>query len=33
MPRLGRLVLEQLRPIIGPDKLEQFLEVAPVLGA
>jgi hypothetical protein len=33
MPRLGRLVLEQLRPIIGPDKLEQFLKVAPVLGA
>jgi hypothetical protein len=32
MPLLGRLVLEHLRPIIGADKLEQFLKSAPVLG-
>jgi len=32
IPRLGRLVLDHLRPIIGADKVEQFLKVAPVLG-
>jgi hypothetical protein len=32
IPRLGRLVLEHLRPIVGADKLEQFLKTAPVLG-
>jgi hypothetical protein len=32
LPRLGRLVLEHLRPIIGADKLEQFLKIAPALG-
>jgi hypothetical protein len=33
IPRLGQLVLEHLRPIIGADKLEQFLTVAPALRA
>ncbi len=31
IPRLGRLVLEHLRPTIGNDKLEQFLTGAPAL--
>ncbi|HEX4573491.1 MAG TPA: DUF2780 domain-containing protein [Gemmatimonadales bacterium] len=31
IPRLGRLVLEHLRPTIGSDKLEQFLTGAPAL--
>jgi len=31
IPRLGRLVLEQLRPTIGSDKVEQFLSGAPAL--
>src|SRR5260370_38977286 len=31
LPLLGRLVLEHLRPIIGADKLEQFLKSAPGL--
>src|SRR5436309_6899735 len=31
IPRLGRLVLEQLRPTIGSDKVEQFLTGAPAL--
>jgi hypothetical protein len=31
--RLGRLVLEHLRPVIGADKLEQFLAIAPGLRA
>jgi hypothetical protein len=31
IPRLGRLVLEHLRPIIGSDKVEQFLTGAPAL--
>jgi hypothetical protein len=32
IPHLGRLVLAPLRPIIGADKVEQFLKIAPVLG-
>ncbi|HVH67745.1 MAG TPA: DUF2780 domain-containing protein [Gemmatimonadales bacterium] len=31
IPRLGRLVLEQLRPAIGSEKLEQFIQGAPAL--
>jgi len=31
IPRLGRLVLEQLRPAIGREKLEEFLRTAPML--
>ena len=31
IPRLGRLVLEHLRPMIGSDKVEQFLSGAPAL--
>ena len=31
IPRLGRLVLEHLRPTIGSDKVEQFLSGAPSL--
>jgi hypothetical protein len=31
IPRLGRLVLEHLRPAMGTDKLEQFLTGAPAL--
>jgi hypothetical protein len=31
IPRLGRLVLEQLRPAIGTEKLEQFIQGAPAL--
>ena len=31
IPRLGRLVLEQLRQTIGTEKLEQFLRGAPAL--
>ena len=31
IPRLGRLVLEQLRPAIGSEKLEQFVQAAPAL--
>lgn len=31
IPRLGRLVLEHLRPAIGSDKLERFLQGAPAL--
>src|SRR3989454_11364644 len=31
IPRLGRLVLEHLRPTIGSDKVEQFLSGAPGL--
>ncbi len=31
VPRLGRLVLEQLRPAVGTDKIEQFLAAAPAL--
>ena|SRR2546421_8415757 len=31
IPRLGRIVLEHLRPAIGTDKLEQFLRTAPML--
>ncbi len=31
IPRLGRLVLEHLRPTIGSDKLERFLTGAPAL--
>lgn len=31
IPRLGRIVLEHLRPAIGSDKLEQFLSGAPAL--
>ena len=31
IPRLGRLVLEQLRPAIGKEKLEQFIQGAPAL--
>jgi hypothetical protein len=33
IPRLGSLVLEHLRPIIGADKLEQLLTTAPGLRA
>ncbi len=31
IPRLGRLVLEHLRPAIGREKLEEFLRTAPML--
>lgn len=31
VPRLGRLVLEHLRPAIGTDRLERFLQSAPAL--
>ncbi len=31
IPRLGRLVLEHLRPSIGTEKLERFLSGAPAL--
>ncbi len=31
IPRLGRLVLEHLRPSIGSEKLERFLSGAPAL--
>ena len=31
IPRLGRLVVEHLRPIIGSEKVEQFLTGAPAL--
>ncbi len=31
IPRLGRIVLEHLRPTIGSDKVEQFLNGAPAL--
>ena len=31
IPRLGRLVLEHLRPAIGSEKLEEFLQTAPML--
>src|SRR5436189_1142228 len=31
IPRLGRLVLEHLRPTIGTEQIEKFLEGAPAL--
>jgi hypothetical protein len=31
MPRLGRIVLEHLRPILGEQAVKHFLEVAPAL--
>jgi Protein of unknown function VcgC/VcgE (DUF2780) len=31
IPRLGRLVLEHLRPAIGTEQLERFLQGAPAL--
>src|SRR5436190_24345154 len=31
IPRLGRLVLEHVRPAIGTDKIEEFLRIAPML--
>ena len=31
IPRLGRLVLEHLRPTVGTDKIEQVLAAAPAL--
>src|SRR5882724_11145664 len=31
IPRLGRLVLEHLRPAIGREKLGEFLRTAPML--
>jgi hypothetical protein len=31
IPRLGRLVLEHLRPVIGSEMLERFLESSPAL--
>lgn len=31
MPRLGRIVLEHLRPVIGEHTVSQFLVIAPVL--
>ena len=31
MPRLGRIVLEHLRPVLGEQAVRQFLSVAPAL--
>jgi hypothetical protein len=31
MPRLGRIVLEHLRPVIGEQSVRHFLAVAPAL--
>jgi hypothetical protein len=31
MPRLGRIVLEYLRPVMGEELVKQFLAVAPAL--
>src|SRR5437867_2681685 len=31
IPRLGRLVLEHLRPVVGSEKIEEFLRIAPML--
>jgi hypothetical protein len=31
MPRLGRIVLEHLRPVIGEEAIKTFREVAPAL--
>ncbi len=31
IPRLGRIVLEHLRPAIGPEQVEKFLQGAPAL--
>lgn len=31
IPRLGRLVLEHLRPTLGPERVEAFLQRAPAL--
>lgn len=31
IPRLGRIVLEHLRPTIGTEKVEEFLQQAPAL--
>src|SRR5437660_3602642 len=31
IPRLGRIVLEHVRPAIGTDKIEEFLRIAPML--
>jgi hypothetical protein len=31
MPRLGRIVLEHLRPLIGEEAIRHFLDVAPAL--
>jgi len=31
MPRLGRIVLEYLRPVMGEQSVKQFLAVAPAL--
>jgi hypothetical protein len=33
VPRLGRIVLEHLRPSVGNDVIEKFLAGAPVLKA
>jgi hypothetical protein len=31
MPRLGRIVLEHLRLILGEESVKQFLSIAPAL--
>jgi hypothetical protein len=31
VPRLGRIVLEHLRPTLGNDTIERFLDGAPAL--